>query len=178
MNFKKNILRLSGLMALCAAPAMAFYQLGGYQTTTIFDFAAQSSLPGHRQWNTWTVNGSGGTKAFQLDLTAKASGAAQCYIVSFTGGQATPNPDLQLWTISGSLDDDGPSPSRLPLARVWVTGAVNLTVSAYNNTYNDSDFRLHTTQTTATTSAACDDGVSPFYNEATGTTLRANTTAN
>lgn len=179
MNFKNNLLSLSSLLALCAAPAMAFYQLGGPVTRTIMDFAAESTLPNHRKWNTWTPpGGSAGTKAFQLDLFTKLSGAAQCYIVEFTGGQATNNPDLRIWNLGASLDDDGPGANRLPKARVWVTSSVNLTISGYSTAQNNSDFALITTQTTATTSAGCDDGVSPFYNQATNTTVRANTTVN
>lgn len=178
MNFKKNLLRLSGMIALCAAPALTFYQQGGPTTRTIFDFAADSSVAGHRKWNKATFNGSPGTKNFQLDLTTKASGAAQCYIVEFLGGQATGNPDLQIWNLGASLDDDGPGANRLPKARVWVTSSVNLTIAAFSNLHNNSDFNLITTQTTATTAAGCDDGVSPFYNQATNTTVRANTTVN
>lgn len=181
MSVKKNFLRLAGLVGLCALPALSsdhfFVNQPNFIYTTL-DFGAQ--VAGHLQWSTWTTpSGSAGTKFVQVQLGPKSGGAGQCYSIHVEAPGGTANPDLQFWTPdSRSIDDDGPAGDRRPNARLWITSSFNLKVSAFNNASNSVDFAIYNFLESATSAAACDDGVSPFYNQATNVITRANSLVN
>lgn len=187
MSLKKKFLFLSGLSVLAAAPAFAstFFRNSPGQIFTSMDFSAASTVAGHQNWGFWTptTSGSAGTRFVDVGLDAKPSGVGQCYEIRVDGGPGAANPDIQLYTAdSRSIDDDGPNGSRTPLARLWITGSgaleYNLRFSAYSTASNNVDFGIRNDLITATTSAQCDNGVYPFYNQSTNTILRANSLAN
>jgi len=183
MSLKIKSLIFSGLAVLVAVPAFAgtyFHNTPGSILTSI-DFSSVSFAPGHINWSMWTppTSGSEGTRFVDLELNGKPAGGGQCYEIQVEGGPATANPDIQMYTQgAASIDDDGPNGSRMPLARLWITSSFNLRFSAYSNASNDVDFAIHNFLITATTSAQCDNGSYPFYNQSTNTVLRANSTAN
>jgi hypothetical protein len=182
MSLKKYVLQLTALTALCATSAFAGPYIANkpWWAFTHIDFAASSALAGHVGWDTWTVNGSAGTKFMRLVLDKKSSGAGQCYSISIEDQGAIETVDLQFFNDATgvSIDDDGPAGDRRPRARFWITSEFFLRISAFSNSYNNVDFGIYNYLESATTAATCDDGVSPFYNQATNTLVRANTTAN
>lgn len=182
MSFKKKILSLSAFAALCATPAISgpYFANKPFWAYGVHDFSASSSVAGHLACDTWTTpGGSVGTKYMTLNLSQKLSGAGQCYGITIEDQGATDNPDLRFWTPDNrSIDDDGPSPSRMPRARFWITSDFILKISAYNSGSNSVDFGIYNYLESATSAATCDDGVTPFYNQATNTILRANSRVN
>jgi hypothetical protein len=182
MSLKKKFLLLSGLAALAAVPAMSspLHTFGPFSHYLNIDFDAQSTSAGHVNWSTWTPPGSTpGTRYVDLTLNAKLSGEGQCYEFRIEASSAVANPDLQLWTADGrSIDDDGPNLDRKPNAKMWITSPYKVRVSAYSTGSNSVDFGISNFCYIATTSAQCDDGIRPFYNQATNSIVRANSLAN
>ena len=184
MSRKIKSLIFSGLAVLVAVPAFAgtYFQNSPGSIKTSIDFSSVSFAPGHINWSLWTPpsSNSAGTRYVDLELNGKpGTGGGQCYEIQVSGGPATPNPDIQMYTQgAASIDDDGPSGSVTPLARLWITSSFNLRFSAYSSASNDVDFTINNYLVTATTSAQCDNGSYPFYNQSTNTVLRANSTAN
>jgi hypothetical protein len=61
---------------------------------------------------------------------------------------------------------------------MWITSPYKVRVSAYSTGSNSVDFGISNFCYIATTSAQCDDGIRPFYNQATNSIVRANSLAN
>jgi hypothetical protein len=183
MSFKKHLVRFSTLMALSSSAVLAgpYFANKPWWAYSTLDFSASSSVAGHLSWDTWTPPaGTAGTKYVNLALSKKISGGGQCYAINIEDQGASEVADLRYWTQDNrSIDDDGPAGDRRPVARFWITGDFILKISAYSTSYNNVDFGIYNyIYENVTTAAACDDGVSPFYNQVTDTILRANTTAN
>jgi hypothetical protein len=115
----------------------------------------------------------------RLFLGQKITGAGQCYSISIEDQGASETVDLRFWGPGNvSIDDDGPGLERRPRARFWITAEYELKISAFSNSYNNVDFGIYNYLESATSAATCDDGVSPFYNQATNVLVRANTLVN
>jgi|GEM_PF-2659620 len=183
MNLSHNIFASLGVVALLSTPAFSYIEFtrSGTSAKSYIDLAASSPIGGHMAWGMWVPpnrlqDAPSDTKKYNIELSG---GSVKCYLIHFTTG-ATPanNADLRLWTGDGrSIDDDGPG-TLLPKARIWTSGAIQITVSAYSPSYNSIDAWQVAESLAATSASACDDGVLPFYNDDTGQITRQNNLAN